>query len=480
MAYETVIGFETHAELATKSKVFDPCRAEFGGEPNSHVCPVCLGLPGTLPVLNQASLELGLRVCLALDSEIPERTVFDRKHYYYPDLPKNYQISQEYMPMGRGGGLTILTDAGEKFIRMHNVHLEEDAGKAMHDTRGGRAITHVDLNRAGTTLLEIVSEPDLRGPEEAEIFMKTMRSLLRYLEVCDCKMQEGSLRFELNVSLRPEGETELGTKVEVKNVGSIRSVLRALDYEVRRQTEVLDDGGHLVQETRLWDDERNETRPMRSKEGAKDYRYIPEPDLPPLELDRGYLDGLKATLPELRDAKRKRFVETYGLPEYDAAVLSEDRGVAKFFEVCCAETPGAAKTFSNWIMVHVLAELKDEEMEVTDLKVTPQHLIELEQLIAKKTISSNIAKKLFKDILKNGDMPSALVEKKGLKQVTDEGAIGKAVDEAIAENPDPWQNFVNGKESALNFLLGQVMRKTRGQADPETVRKLFTDKAAQG
>ncbi len=235
-----------------------------------------------------------------------------------------------------------------------------------------------------------------------------------------------------------------------------------------------------MQETRLWDDERGETRPMRSKEGAKDYRYIPEPDLPPLELDRGYLDGLKATLPELRDAKRKRFVETYGLPEYDAGVLSDDRGVAKFFENCCAETPGAAKTFSNWIMVHVLAELKDEDMEVTDLNVTPQHLIELEQLIAKKTISSNIAKKLFKDILKNGDMPSTLVEKKGLKQVTDEGAIGKAVDEAIAENPDPWQNFVNGKESALNFLLGQVMRKTCGQADPETVRKLFTDKAAQG
>ncbi len=477
MAYEMVIGFETHAELKTKSKIFDPCKAEFGGDPNTHVCPVCLGLPGTLPVLNKNSLDMALKVCVALDCDIPEVTVFDRKHYYYPDLPKNYQISQEYMPLGRGGGINIITQNGEKFIRMNNIHLEEDAGKAMHDTHGRIPITHVDLNRAGTTLLEIVSEPDLRSPEEAESFMKTMRSLLRYLDVCDCKMQEGSLRFELNISLRPQGSEQLGTKVEVKNVGSIRSVLRALDYEVRRQTEVLKDGGTLVQETRLWDDERGETRPMRSKEGAKDYRYFPEPDIPPLHVDRDHLKQIGSCLPELRDAKRKRYIEEYGLPEYDAAVLSEDRGVAGFFDSCCQANLNAAKTFSNWIMTHVLAELKDEDMEITDLKVTPPHLVELEKLVTGGTITNNIAKKLFRDMLADGEMPASLVEKKGLKQVSDEGAIGKTVDEVIAANPDPWSNFLGGKESALNFLVGQVMRKTRGQAQPDVVQKIFRDRA---
>lgn len=476
-SYETVIGFETHAELLSRTKVFDPCKAEFGGEPNTHVCPICLGLPGTLPVLNKTSLEMALKVCLALGCEIPEETVFDRKHYYYPDLPKNYQISQEYKPLGRGGGLNILVGNTEKFIRMNNVHLEEDAGKAMHDVKGGKAITHVDLNRAGTTLLEIVSEPDLRSPEEAEAFMKTMRNILRYLQVCDGKMQEGSMRFELNISLRPVGSTEYGTKVEVKNVGSIRAVLRALEYEVRRQTEILEDGGRVIQETRLWDDERGETRPMRTKEGAKDYRYFPEPDLPPLRLDRGYLSELAVSLPELRDAKRKRYVAEYGLPEYDATVLSGDRGVAEFFETCCSAKADSAKTFSNWIMTYILAELKDEDMDVTDLKVTPAHLLELDRLVSDGTISTTIAKKLFRDMLDGGEMPSRLVEKQSLKQVTDVDAIAKAVDEAIAENPGPWETYLSGKEATLNFFVGQVMRKTRGQAKVEMVQQLIRERA---
>jgi len=322
MEFEPVVGFETHVELEALSKVFSPCKAEFGGEPNTHVDPVTLGLPGTLPVLNQRSLEMALKVALAMKCDIPEVTIFDRKHYYYPDLPKNYQISQEYQPLARGGQILIpLEDGSEKPIRMNNIHLEEDAGKNIHQTQSGKHYTLVDLNRAGTSLLEIVSEPDIDSRAEAESFMQTMRSLLRYLEVSDCKMQEGSLRFELNISIRPKGSSELGTKGEIKNVGSIRSVLRAFDYEFNRQSELLEDGDRVLQETRLWDDERGETRPMRSKEGAKDYRYFPEPDLVPCHLDRAWLDDLERALPELRPEKKKRFVEEFGLPAYDATVL---------------------------------------------------------------------------------------------------------------------------------------------------------------
>lgn len=476
MKYAPVIGFETHVELASQAKVFSEARQAFGGEPNEYVNPVCLGLPGTLPVLNQASMELSLKVALAMDCKIPEVTLFDRKHYYYPDLPKNYQISQEYEPLARDGHINItMPDGTEKTIRIHNIHLEEDAGKLIHEKRGGRWVSLVDLNRAGSSLLEIVSQPDIRSREEAEVFMETMRSLLRYLEVSDCKMQEGSLRFELNISLRPEETEEFGTKVEIKNVGSIKSVLRAFDYEVERQTEILEDGGRVIQETRLWDDDRNETRSMRVKEGAKDYRYFPEPDLPPVALDRAYLEELQKHLPELRDAKRKRFVADYGLPEYDAGVLAADKAVAQYFEECC-KVHNAPKTFSNWIMTYLLAELKDEDSDINDLPVKSGHLVELVKLVEDGKINQNIAKKVFRDMLETGKTPSAIVKDKGLEVVSDSGALEDYIDEVIAENPGPAGEYKEGKDKALNFLLGQVMRKSKGQAAPEQVREIFDKK----
>ncbi|MBI1390726.1 MAG: Asp-tRNA(Asn)/Glu-tRNA(Gln) amidotransferase subunit GatB [bacterium] len=476
MNYEPVIGFETHVELASRSKVFSSTRAEFGGQPNEYVNPVCLGLPGTLPVLNRVSMEMSLKAALAMQCEIPEVTLFDRKHYYYPDLPKNYQISQEYQPLARHGRLNIvMPDGTEKTIGIHNIHLEEDAGKLIHEKRGGKWISLVDLNRAGTSLLEIVSEPDLRSREEAEIFMQTMRGLLRYLGVSDCKMQEGSLRFELNISMRPAGTTEYGTKVEVKNVGSIKAVLRALDYEMERQTEILEEGGRVIQETRLWDDDKGETRPMRVKEGAKDYRYFPEPDLPPVRLERDYIDRLRAELPELRDAKRKRYVEQYGLPEYDAGVLAADKHVADYFDECC-QAHNAPKAFSNWIMTYLLAELKDEDSDINDLPVKPAHLAELVKLIDDKTINQNLAKKVFKEMMESGKTPGAIVKEQGLEVVSDAGAIEKFVDEVIAENPGPAEEYAGGKDKALNFLLGQVMRKSRGQADPGAVQEILNRK----
>lgn len=476
MKYESVIGLETHVELASQSKVFSSTRAAFGGEPNEYVNPICLGMPGTLPVLNRVSLEMALKVGLALHCEIPEVTIFDRKHYYYPDLPKNYQISQEYQPLGRNGHfMLLLPDGREKKVRINNLHLEEDAGKLVHEQRGGRAISLVDLNRAGTSLLEIVSEPDLRTREELQCFMETMRSFLRYLEVSDCKMQEGSLRFELNVSIRPEGSQELGAKVEVKNVGSIKSVLRAYDYEIKRQEETLEDGGRIVQETRLWDEERGETRPMRVKESAKDYRYFPEPDIPPVVLDPAYIAETQKHLPELREAKIKRFVEQYGLPEYDAGVLAADKAVAEFFERCCALRE-APKDHSNWIMTFVLRELKDEDSDINDLPVKPEHLTELLELIDRKTINPNIAKQVMKEVMASGKMPSAIVEEKGLQAVSDSGALETYVDEVIVEHPEPAKTYADGKDQALNFLLGQVMRKSRGQADPQEVKDILARK----
>ncbi len=477
MEFEPVIGFETHVELAAKSKVFSTTRAEFGGDPNTYVNPVCLGLPGTLPVLNKESMELSLKVALAMECDIPETTIFDRKNYYYPDLPKNYQISQEYQPLGRHGTFTILLPDGvEKVIGIHNIHLEEDAGKLIHDTYQGRTVSLVDLNRAGTSLLEIVSEPDLRTPVEAETFMETMRSLLRYLEVSDCKMQEGSLRFELNISMRPKGQEEYGTKVEIKNVGSVKSVMKALDYEMRRQTELLEDGGRVIQETRLWDDVREETRSMRIKEGAKDYRYFPEPDLPPVHIGRSYLEELKKDLPELREVKRRRFIEQYDLPEYDAGVLVVEKEVAHFFEECVT-IHNAPKTYSNWIMVYILREMGGEdEKEIGDLKVTPQHLAQLAQILDKGTINQNIAKKVLNTVLETGDMPEKIIKDKGLEMVSDTGEIEKFVDEVITEQAGPAEDFKNGKDQTLNFLVGQVMRKSRGKAKPDMVQELLTKK----
>lgn len=473
MTYQPVIGMEIHVELLTRSKVFCACDASFGAEPNSHTCPVCLGLPGTLPVLNRKAFELSLRTALALHCDIAPFTQFDRKNYYYPDLPKNYQISQQYQCLGRDGMLTIrLKDGTEKNIGIDNIHLEEDAGKLVHP-EGGRNVgmTLVDLNRAGLPLLEIVSKPDMRSAEEMECYMNTMRSLLRYIEVSDCKIQEGSIRFEVNCSLLNEDGT-LGTKVEIKNVGSVKAALRALQYELERQADCRDRGEPVRQETRLWDDLAGETRPMRSKEGAKDYRYFPEPDLVPVEVTEEWLEEIQRGIPELLEAKRKRFISQYQLPEYDAGVLVEEKPVAEYFESCC-KLGASPKAASNWIMTEILRELKESDLEITDLPIRPEHLAELIELIDKSVISSRIAKEVYAEMRQSGKMPRKIVEEKGLVQVSDSSAILGFVDQAITENPGSAADFKAGKEKALTHLMGQVMRLSKGKANPQAARELI-------
>jgi len=471
--YQPVIGMEIHVELLTASKVFNASANAFGGEPNTHVDPVDLGLPGTLPVLNRRAFELALRATLALDCRISKVTTFDRKNYYYPDLPKNYQISQQYQPLGRDGNLTILLpDGSEKNVGIDNIHLEEDAGKNVHPESGRDAgMTYVDLNRAGVPLMEIVSKPDLRSAEEMEAYMNTMRSLLRYIEVSDCKIQEGSMRFEVNCSLLND-DGSLGTKVEIKNVGSVKAALRALKYELERQADCRDARQAVVQETRLWDDERGETRSMRSKEGAKDYRYFPEPDLVPVEISEEWIEQIRREIPELREAKHKRFVEQYQIPDYDAGVLVEEKSVADYFERCCAlgATP---KTASNWIMTEILREIKEAEIEIDDLPVRPDHLAELITMIDDGTISGKIAKQVYKDMRESGKMPKAIVEEKGLVQVSDDSAILAFIDQVIAENPGPVEDFKAGKEKAVGFLMGQVMRLSKGKVNPQLARDLL-------
>jgi len=474
MSYETVIGMEIHVELLTDSKVFCSCSAHFGDEPNAQTCPVCLGLPGTLPVLNRKAFELSVKTCLALLCDLPAVTKFDRKNYYYPDLPKNYQISQQYVPLGRDGWLTIPVDGGTRDIGMDNIHLEEDAGKNVHPTeRGLSGSTLVDLNRAGRPLLEIVSKPDMRNLGELESYMETMRRVLRYIEVSDCKIQEGSIRFELNISLRPEGSEVLGTKVEVKNVASVKAVLRAAEFEQERQAEILDGGGRVVQETRLWDDEAGETRPMRSKETAMDYRYFPEPDLVPIEISPQWLESLRASMPELPLARRERLVREYELPEYDAEVLVAEKSVADYFEEC-NRLHRAPKAFSNWIMTYILRDMADRGLEdVSGLPVTPAHLAELVRLVDEGTISGTIAKKVYNEMAESGRMPKEIVEEKGLVQITDSGEIEKAVDEAIEANPQAAEEFRSGKEKAIGRLMGHVMKATRGKANPQQVQDLI-------
>lgn len=473
-SYEPVIGLEVHTELNSRSKVFCDDPNLFGAEPNSQVSPISLGLPGTLPVLNRTAFEKALKTAAALHCEIPPKTSFDRKHYYYPDLPKNYQISQDYEPLGRNGYVPIrLKDGATKTIRIHNIHLEEDAGKLVHPTDpGSRGLSWVDLNRAGMPLLEIVTEPDIRNLEEMETFMQTLRGILRYLDVSDCKMQEGSLRFEVNISMRRVGEEAFGTKVEVKNVGSIKAALRAAKYEMIRQVEVLESGGRVVQQTCLWDDDKGETRPMRSKEVAKDYRYLPDPDLPPVAISGEWIDSIRAGLPELQDAKRLRFVEQYGIPEYDAGVLVTDRALADYFEDCCA-LHSSPKAFSNWIMVELLRELQNRDLEIEDCPLTPERLAELVRLVEGGAISNNIAKEVLVEVLNTSKSPTEIVDAKGLRQESDESALIGIIQAVIDENPGPSEDFRNGKDKAIGFLMGQVMKKSQGKANPGVCKPLL-------
>lgn len=474
--YETIIGLEVHVELKTKSKIFCPSTTEFGGNPNTHVCPVCLGLPGVLPVLNKKVLEYAIRAALALNCEIAEYSKFDRKNYYYPDLPKNYQISQYDLPLARNGYLNIEVNGQTKRIGITRIHMEEDAGKLIHQgTIATSPYSLVDYNRTGVPLIEIVSEPDMRSPEEARAYLEKLKAIIQYTGVSDCKMEEGSLRCDANVSVRPRGSREFGTKTEIKNMNSFKALQRALAYEVERQIAVLQEGGRIIQETRTWDENKGVTLPMRSKEEAHDYRYFPEPDLVPLVIDRQWVEEIGATLPELPDERRNRYIKRYDLPAYDATVLTATKEMADYFEECVALYPNA-KAVSNWMMGDLSRLLNAHNMDITRCKVSPRQLTDMLKLMDKGTISGKIAKTVFEEMFATGKDPEQIVQEKGLVQITDEGAIAAVVEEVLAGNAKVVEDYLKGKDRAFGFLVGQVMKATRGKANPELVNRLLKEK----
>lgn len=470
--YEVVIGLEVHAQLKTKSKIFAPDKNEFGQEPNSLTSPITLGMPGVLPVLNKECVNMGILTGLALNCEIPSRCKFDRKQYFYPDLPKGYQISQYDEPICVNGHL----DINGKRIGITRAHLEEDAGKLVHAGANGLAgstYSLVDLNRAGTPLLEIVSEPDMRSSEEAKNYMEELRNIVRYIGVCDGNLEEGSMRCDANISIMPQGSKEFGTRAEIKNVNSFAALQRAIEYEIERQIEIVEDGGQVVQETRLWDDNARETRSMRGKEDAHDYRYFPEPDLMPLEISREWVEKIKSEMPELPSQKRARYQEI-GLSEYDASVIVEQMGLALFFDKVL-ELGANPKTAVNFIMGEIAAFLKEDHIEITDTKLTPENLAELIALIEKGTISNNIGKQIIIEMLKDGTKASVIVEKKGLSQISDEGAIKELVQKVVDAHPNEVEAYKNGKTNLLGFFVGQIMKETKGRANPKTVNQLLRE-----
>ncbi|AIQ65537.1 glutamyl-tRNA amidotransferase [Paenibacillus stellifer] len=470
--YETVIGLEVHVELHTQSKIFCGCSTEFGAPPNTHTCPVCLGHPGVLPVLNRQAVDYAMKAAMALNCTIGNVSKFDRKNYFYPDSPKAYQISQFDQPIGLNGWLDIEVDGETKRIGITRLHLEEDAGKLTHVDGGYASL--VDFNRVGTPLLEIVSEPDLRSPEEARAYLEKIRAIMQYCDVSDVKMEEGSMRCDANISLRPIGQQEFGTRAELKNMNSFRGVLRGLEYEEFRQAEILDEGGEVVQETRRWDDAKEKTFAMRGKEEAHDYRYFPDPDLIVLHIDEAWKESIRASIPELPDARRARYAEEYGLPAYDAGVITSSKALADFFEGSLKFTDDA-KSVSNWIMGDLLAYLNSNNLELSEVKITPQGLGEMIGLIDKGTISSKIAKTVFKEMLESGKLPAQIVEEKGLVQISDEGAIKGIVEAVVAANPQSVEDYKAGKQKAIGFLVGQVMKESKGKANPGLVNKLLAE-----
>ncbi len=472
MEYEVIVGLETHAHLLTESKMFCGCSTKFGSPPNTQTCPVCQGLPGVLPVINRKAFEHGLKAALALHCEIAPVTQFDRKNYYYPDLPKNYQISQNYNNLGVNGWIDVEVEGSTRRVGIWNTHLEEDAGKLEHPEDTGAEYTTVDLNRTGTPLLEVVSAPDMRSAAEAGAYMSELASMLRYLEVSDCKMEEGSLRFEASISVRPRGSDTLGNRVEVKNLNSMSSVVRAVEYEAKRQGEVLESGGTVPSETMLWDVARGVTQPMRSKEEAKDYRYFPEPDLVPIEITPEWLERVQADMPELPAERRRRFVSDYGLPQYDAAVLVESKAVGNYFEHC-VEAGAGPKAASNWVMGEVLRELKARRGEPDELAVTPPMLSELIGLVTSGQLSNNIAKEVFVEMAATGKKAPAVVEAKGLRQISDTSELEATVRAVLEANRPAVADLNAGKKKAKGFLIGQVMRATQGKANPKVVGSLI-------
>jgi len=473
MEYEAVIGLEVHAQILTKSKIFCHCSTKFGEEPNSQTCPVCLGMPGVLPVLNKEVVNLAMKTALALNCKVARFCRFARKNYFYPDLPKGYQISQYDEPLGLNGYLNIELNGKIKKIGIIRVHIEEDAGKNIHENIPDAS--YVDLNRTGVPLMEIVSAPDIRSPEEAKEYLSELKKILMYLEVCDCNMEEGSLRCDANVSLRPIGQKEFGIKAEIKNMNSFRNLQKALEFEINRQKEILEEGGIIEQETRLWDPNREVTSSMRSKEEAHDYRYFPCPDLVPLEIDNDWISQIRKILPELPSDKRERFVKVYGIPSYDAQVLTSSRALADYYEACVRLYPDAKKV-SNWIMGDLLRELKGDDKEIEKCPVTPKHLAGMLKLLDDGVISGKIAKTVFEEMYRTGKEASEIVKEKGLVQVTDSVEIEKIVDKVIEANPKQVQDIRNGKEKVMGYLVGQVMKESKGKANPQMVNEILKKK----
>ena len=474
--YETVIGLEVHIELKTNSKLFCECSASFGGDPNSHVCPGCLGLPGSLPVLNKGVVEYAIRAGLALNCEIAEITKFDRKNYFYPDMAKNYQVSQMDQPIAVRGRLTVDVAGKTRQIGINRLHMEEDTGKLVHQgSITTSPFSMVDYNRSGVPLIEIVSEPDLRSPEEAFEYLNKLKAIILYTGVSDCKMEEGSLRCDANVSIRPVGATELGTKSEIKNMNSFKALQKALTYEVGRQIDVVEEGGKITQETRTWDESQGVTLSMRSKEQAQDYRYMPDPDLLPLEIERSWVEDIRRGLPELPDSRKARYISEYGLSAYDAGVLTMTKEMADYFEACVAAGANP-KSAGNWVMGELSRLLNTNNKEIADCLIKADQLAAMLQLIDKGAISGKIAKTVFEDMFNTGKNPEDLVKEKGLAQISDEGAIAAIVDEVVANNQKSVEDYRAGKDRALGFLVGQVMKASKGKANPELVNKLLKER----
>lgn len=473
MKYEVVIGLEVHAQLNTKTKIFCSCSTEFGKKANENTCPICLGMPGVLPVLNKKVVEFAIQACLATHCEVQRFNQFARKNYFYPDLPKGYQISQFEKPIGLNGSIKIQIDGQPKTIRLTRIHMEEDAGKSIHgDNLGDPGHSYVDFNRTGVPLVEIVSEPEMRSPAEARAFLTELKSILEYTEVSDCNMEQGSLRCDANVSLRPVGQVELGTKAEVKNLNSFKFVQKAIQYEIERQTKILDRGERVVQETRLFDSQKGVTYAMRSKEESQDYRYFPEPDLVPIICEKDWVEDIRKSIPELPEEKRHRFVQQYGIPEYDAGVLIASKNLANYYERCAA-LYSQPKALSNWIMGELLRELKSDNKDIRDCPVTPQALTDLLKIVDDGAINGKMAKSVFEEMYRTGKSPEAVVQEKGLSQISDESALGKMVDEILANHPDQAEQFRQGKQKVLGFLVGQAMKASKGQANPALLNKLF-------
>ncbi len=472
--WEPVIGLEVHVQLLTRSKIFSGAATRFGSAPNTQACAVDIALPGVLPVMNSEAARMAVKFGLAVAARINQTSIFARKNYFYPDLPKGYQISQYELPIVGGGHLTISTNGNDKRIGITRAHLEEDAGKSLHEDYHG--MTGIDLNRAGTPLLEIVSEPDMRSPQEAIAYLKKLHTLVRYLEICDGNMQEGSFRCDANVSIRPLGQTELGTRTELKNINSFRFIERAIQYEIERQIEILEDGGQIIQETRLYDPDRNETRSMRSKEEAHDYRYFPDPDLPPMILHDDFIDSVRNSLPELPDAKKQRFIEQYGLNDEDAVQLTATKELADYFETATSATQGSAKTVANWIAGELSGYLNKENKDITESPVGAGQLATLIDRIHDRTISGKIAKEIFESMWNGEGDTDTIIEKKGLKQITDAGAIEKIIDEVLAKSEKQQEQYKSGQTKVFGYFVGQVMKATKGKANPQQVNEILKRK----